>query len=267
MPQRKGFTLIELLIVTAVFSLIALVATTVITRIQSTQRQILGRQRVVADGRYVLEAMGRTIRQNLINYKYYCKPDPNTGYCTSSPSGAQTILALKDTTNVETCYLFDNVNKKIRIISGTSVTNCAGPSPVDITPADLAVDDFHIYITPKSDPFKTVPRQNTDCKVAPVGNPVTSGYDPDRSVCACVVQPISTIDCYPDQVCGSTANVGQVCDPFANGGTGEKNCICQNANQQPQVTLFISTRSVNQASGEKSHSTLQTTVTSHLYRR
>ncbi len=243
--RRPGFTLIELLIVTAVFSIVALVATTIITRVQSTQREILGRQRVVGDGRYILETLARTVRQNFLNYDYYAA---------NSGANPQTVLATKDQSNVETCYLVSN--SKIQIISGSNVTNCTGATPADITPADLNVVDFHIYISPRSDPFKPAPRQASDCY------PLTGNYDTNRGVCACTAGTALTA-CFLDQTCQSTVNVGLNCGATENIST----CQCQNANQQPQVTIVLATQTKNQAAGESAASTLQTTVTSHLYRR
>ncbi len=256
MKRRSGFTLIELMIVTAVFSLVALVATTVITRIQTTQRQILGKQRVVADGRYVLETVARAVRQQLINYPYYGS---------AGPAGSQTVLALKDSTNVETCYRYNGAATppSIEIMSGAGVTNCTGGIWTDITPADLVIDDFHVYLSPGSDPFQPVPRQSTDCRLSPpVGNPVTEGFDVSRSVCTCAAASAGN-DCFTDQACVSTATAtsGNNCL------TGDASCICQNANEQPEATIVIATRTLNQSSGEKARATIQTTVTSHIYRR
>lgn len=245
--SSAGFTLIELLIVTAVFSLIALVSTTVITRIQSTQRQILGKQRVVADGRYVLETVARAVRQNFINYQYYGD---------NGPALQQTVLATKDQTSVETCYRWDSNNKQIQVLSGAGVTNCAAGTWVNITPADLVVDDFHVFIAPLSDPFRPVPRTAADCRT-----PGTQ-FDATRGVCSCTAATATTA-CFPDQACQSTDNVGKNCVA----GDPALSCLCQNANHQPEVTIVIKTRTKNQASGEGAKATLQTTVTSHLYRR
>lgn len=262
MKHRPGFTLIELLIVAAVFSLTALVATTVITRVQSTQRQILGKQRVVADGRYVLETMARAIRQGSIDYASY-----------ASLSGAQTMLAVlnQNSGTNGTQYVCYRLSSN-KIQTATSSTGCAAATTwTDITPADLSITNFSVWISPQSDPFKSAPRQTSDCAVptqtvSPVSGItfVTQGYNSSNGTCVCS----TGAQCFPDQVCSSTttfpvSRVGQPCDVL----DPSYSCICKNANQQPEVTIMIGTDSTNQASGEAAHSNLQTTVTSHVYRR
>lgn len=246
MPPRRhsrkvsaGFTLIEILIVTAVFSMVVLIATTVFANIQTSQRGVLTRQRVVADGRYLLETMARSVRIGRIDYAYY--------RLSGSLPDAQTILATRDQSNDETCYRLDT--EAIQVLTGA--TNCAGGTWETITPPDLRVTDFHVFVSPASDPYMSVPIQPSDCKTAPTGPadcatvPGRVGYCADLGVCLC----INSNDCWSGQACNVT-------------GTFK---TCQNATSQPQATIVFWTKSKNVQAGESAEALLQTTVTSKFY--
>lgn len=246
--SRAGFTLIELLIVTAVFSLTALLAVTVFSNIQTSQRGIEARQRVVSDGRYVLETLARSARNDRINYAYY-PPVISNPY---------TILSLLDDQNVVTCYqkgTFPGGRQVIQVLT-PATTDCLSLNSSEwqtITPEDLQVDAFQVYINPRSDPFRPPPSQSSDCR--------NNNYEPLSGTCSCYfILGDTTQNCWPDQRCISVANPGEYC-------TSPTGCICQNAPIQPQVTIYLKTSSTNTAPGESASATLQTTVTSRVYQR
>lgn len=246
--SRAGFTLIELLIVTAVFSLTALLAVTVFSNIQTSQRGIEARQRVVSDGRYVLETLARSARTSRINYAYYGLFDNPEPY---------KMLSLLDDQNTVTCYFKGSPGGRPAIqVLTPAPTNCIPGDPSDwqtITPEDLRVDEFQVYIKPQSDPFRPPPSQSSDCR--------NNNYEPLSGTCSCYfILGDTTQNCWPDQRCISVANPGEYC-------TSPTGCICQNAPIQPQVTIYLKTSSTNTAPGESASATLQTTVTSRVYQR
>lgn len=249
--QRSGagFTLIELLIVAAIFSLTALLATTVFSNIQTSQRQISGQQRVTTDGRYVLETIAQSVRTGTINY---VRLNPNTLELESPAS--DNILSTVDALGQVTCYRFNA--SRVEVLTGATI-DCLGQNGSDwtpFTPEDLEVQALKFYITPTSDPYRPVPRVDTDCQISP---PETSGVAPnivvdagfDSSLGACICR--DTNDCFTDQQCTVA---------------GSKS-ICTNPNIQPQVTIFLQSRSGSTRPGEKAEVTLQTTVVSRVYQR
>jgi prepilin-type N-terminal cleavage/methylation domain-containing protein len=242
---RRAFTLIEILVVTAVFSLVVLIATGAYTTINSRQRSILARQRVVADGRYVLEAIARTVRIGSIDYAYY-----GNGHEISDTSG-HIVLATRDQQNNQTCYQFASPNLQVS-------SDCSSGSPTWATfnPSDIQVNDLRIYISPRSNPAMATPQASdgSDCKA-----PGT--WDSSAGVCQCNNPDNS--QCWADQQCVSVNAVGTSCT-----GVESPSCICQNARQQPQVTIVISTTSnAGAAAGEQASISLQTTVASRTYHR
>ncbi len=253
-----GFTLIELLIVAALFAVAFLLATTVFANVQSNQRGIAGRQQIVADGRYLLEAMARTIRLGSIDYHYYRDPDNdgNAGDAVDLAKPAQLgssapftdILAVRDQQGNQTCYRWLGAGNNLQTISGSA--NCNG-TWTDITPADIIVTKFQIIITPASDPFLGT-RTSLDCKnvlgvtadgACPCSD-TSGGTQPDDDT--------DTASCLPQQRC------------VAISGGPE---ICLNVNKQPTVTLVLETKNNTTRSGEQSSIALQTTVTPRTLRR
>ncbi len=229
LKSGAGFTLIELLVAAAVFSVLFLVGTTVFTRVQSFQRGILTRQRVVADGRYMLEAMARTVRLGAIDYAYYQSNNINL----SSPTDR---LVIRDQLGNTTCY---------RLNSSAVETGADCVSTTALTPSDLLVQKFSLRITPRSNPYLPSPSSAADCRVP--GN-----LDPDAKVCACT-GVADTTSCWPDQRCLATGTTPAF--------------VCKNAVTQPQVTILLTTQSTNAAPGEQTRLSLQTTVISRVYGR
>lgn len=244
-----GFTLIELLIVAAVFSVAFLLATSVFVGVQANQRGVAGRQRVVADGRYILEAMVRTVRLGSIDYLYYRDPDGNLTANPDNLRDPQPLLAVRDQQGIQTCYRW--LGTKLQTISNQA--SCFYPNlpGTDITPSDIVVTKFQVYISPQSDPYQGPRTSSLDCNS---DNPTSDG------VCVCddIGSDGSDDDrddfyCLPEQRCVAPALGGQE--------------ICLNVNRHPTVTIVLETRSANTASGEQSSIALQTTVTPRTIRR
>lgn len=247
--KRPGFTLIELLIVSAIFSVTFLIATSVFVSVQKNQRGIAGRQRIVTDGRYILEAMARSIRVGTIDYTYYRDPDANGDPSDNLPlSNFQTVLAVRDQDGVQTCYR----------INGTSLESTSGGNDcalttttwTPITPTDIQVTRFQVTITPSSDPFLGQRLSPTDCG---------SGAPTAEGTCACIfdTDEYDLVNCLPEQRCVQ----------YDTDSLGNPLAICLNANRQPTVTLVLETKNNTATPGEQSAIALQTTVTSRVIKR
>lgn len=235
--KRDGFTLVELLVVVAIFSLTFLVGTGVFTNIQTFQRGVLARQRVAADGRYLLESMARTVRLGSIDYTYYRDPDGNGNFSDAIDlTNPTTILVVRDQLNVQTCY---RINAAV-IEIGTSCTAWTA-----LTPSDLTIQQFDVRIHPRSNPYLPAPTASSDCK--------STNFDPVNGICTCAAPPTDTINCFLDQRCVDTSAAAGV------QGT------CLNATIQPHVTITLLTQTANPTGGESARTRLQTTVTSRIY--
>lgn len=239
--QRPGFTLIELLIVAAIFATTSLLATTVFSNIQTTQRAIQGKQRITADGRYVLETIARSVRTGTINYAMFTD--------SVTPSTTITKFSTKDQDGNITCFRLNTVTKKAEVQTNAVVSCPDSGSWSVFTPDDVVVDALTFTISPTSDPFRAIPRASSNCKVTtPIiaSGSVTAGYDDLVGACICR----DANDCFSGMSCTAT--------------TGRS--ICTNPLLQPTVTMVITTSTANTAAGERNTSTLQTTVTSRVYR-
>lgn len=243
--HRRGFTLIELLIVAAVFSVIFLVAVTAFINVQSSQRQTLARQRVVADGRYVLETIARSVRLSRVDYAYYAT-HPSATFPTNL-SDRLTELRLVGQDGNALCYRL--AGNHVEVSTGVlTAGGCDPDSFVPMNPDDLLVDTLGFYILPRSNPSAGPPISVNDCKPKTLSVTGSDGYDSVDGTCVCTNNDIAS--CWSDQRCADTPAGGKICLP---------------ATMQPQVTISLHSKSVNTAPGERADVTLQTTVVSRVY--
>lgn len=258
--RRSGFTLIEILIVAAVFSTLFVVAATVFASIQNRQREVLARQRLVADGRYMLEAMARTLRTERIDYAYYYTSGKPGGDADTGPTSPTTILVTRNSLNVQTCYRQDQDGSFPPIGTGQAmvVSNDCGGSPTwtALTPNDLKIVDFKVLIVPSSNPFLPVPTLSSQCRqdVAGAGGNAAT-FNSATGVCECEDEPPGSGDpaeCFPSQPCVLIA-------------TGQPH-VCRNATHQPTVTIILTTETAT-GLNTKIQTVLQTTITTRLYGR
>ena len=233
---RSVFTLIELMVVAAVFSVLFLVATGVYTSAFSRQKTVQAKQRVATEARSALETIARSVRVGNIDYAYY-----RTG-CAGARcdlTTTQPIIAVRDTTNAQTCFRVNAVNQ----LQTTTDCSQASPTWTTMTPDDLVVTGFTAYISPASDPFLGPPTIPTDCRINPAT--ATLGYTASGGVCRCAV---TATDCWTGQVCDTTAG------------------ICKNPNTQPIVTISFTLSTLPLANYPAS-SKLQTSVVTRNYQR
>lgn len=157
----------------------------------------------------------------------------------------------------------------------------AGPGPDDvfsrreaisdtnfrkITPDNISVDVFNIWIKPGSDPYEASPSSPMDCRRERVNNPTVmdpvtgwpaSGFDESKGVCACYN---ASYDCRSEECVGAITDSTQ---PFTTWTQG----FCINPNEQPRATITMTSRNVDVPENQQQSTTLQTTISSRIYKR
>jgi|GEM_PF-3632973 len=170
--SQAGFTLIEVLVVAALFSLAVLMSTDVFITASRSQRRAQTQQRVQADARFTLETIAREIRSSIPDYELYSTN-------AVSLTGPTHILALCDGANIG-CDP-DLARTIIRQVS-TDRTNapwagggdrleicsksCSDPAQwSDLTPTDVTLTRFEVFVTPQKNPFLLYGTCSTDASI------------------------------------------------------------------------------------------------------
>ncbi len=141
LKNNKGFTYIELLIVISIFSLLSVVIANIFILFTKSQIKTSVQEKLIADGRYLLENITRKIRNSKIDYSKYSLPIANP---------------------VKELHLIDDKGDKFDIIftkecGYENVVGCVLLVKKDfqgiISGEDVNVDYLNFYITPDKDPF------------------------------------------------------------------------------------------------------------------
>jgi prepilin-type N-terminal cleavage/methylation domain-containing protein len=235
MKQRAGFTLMELLVVAAVFSVLFLVATGVYTNAFGKQKIIQAKQRVSTEARSAMETIARTVRTGSIDYTYYQSSCGTSGTEPCDLVLPQSILAVRDAANQQTCFRVSPTTSQLE-----TSTDCT--SWTVMTPDDLAIHDFSLWIQPAGNPFRGPATVATDCKDQ-------TKFDNTNGVCTCA----ATTDCWGGQQCLPISSTSAV-------------TICKNPNQQPAVTVSFTLETLPGAN-YPSQSKLQSTIVTRIYQR
>lgn len=69
--KKNGFTLIEVLIASSIFAVVGLIAVNVFVNIIRTQRRVSLENMIYEDARFMLQRIGREIRENTVDYEEY----------------------------------------------------------------------------------------------------------------------------------------------------------------------------------------------------
>ncbi len=64
--DKKGFTLVELIVAIAVFSTVIVVVSSIFVSVVGSQRKNINNQDVIDNARFVLESIGRSVRQSQV---------------------------------------------------------------------------------------------------------------------------------------------------------------------------------------------------------
>lgn len=141
LQNRKGFTYIELIIVIAIFSIITVIIGTTFILFTRAQTNTSVREKLIADGRYIMETITRNIRLNRINFDAYTAPIQN-------PTSYLSLLDAEDNQisfdviqgdcfdGIENCLFYE------QILGGGLLSG-----------EDVNIDYLKFYIQPTLNPF------------------------------------------------------------------------------------------------------------------
>lgn len=248
-----GFTLLEIVVSAAVFSVAMLVAVGLFVAVTQVQKKTQSLSKVQGDARFALELMAQSVRVDGLDYSYYLDSNDEgqrSDYAVNLTSTAASELVTKNNQGQRRFYRHYDPGSGYVIgvceqdtINATENGRCTTNANFTvITPANVLVEIFKVWIRPASDPYDLPPKSNGDCK--------NTNYDSTRGVCSCTAATVAT-DCFR----------GQTCDERAGAS------FCARANDQPRATIVIKSSGGSARQQEKAEVTLQTTVASRMYKR
>lgn len=127
-----GFTLVELVVAVAVFAAMAAAVSSIFVSAVASQRKNINQEEVLDNGRFVLEAIGRAVRQSAV--------------VTGDGSGSS--LTINHPTKGALTYLLDN----------SAVKESAAGSSVALTSAGVVAERFNFLVQGNGLADKTQPR-------------------------------------------------------------------------------------------------------------
>lgn len=143
----KGFTVLEMVITMGIFSIASIYSMSAYVKSNSGQRKIVNISKGTTDARYAMETMVREIRTGKIDYAKYA--DANIDIT----ADANHDLIIRDVDNNLVWFTaFQNGNKKEIRVCYTD-TACSNNEWSVVTPSNIDITSFDIYIWPKVDPF------------------------------------------------------------------------------------------------------------------
>lgn len=196
----KGFTLLELLISTAIFAITVVVGVDLFFTIVKVQKRTNFVQTIQVDARNNLEDMARLVRTGMIDYDFYADPDGDPA--TADPiafdelyddTDSNKLLVIRDQDNNQ--YFFERIDDAGRGVIKTCVVNLQSSDPADeclssrlpnhagwedVTPDDIEVEKFLIWIKPSGNPM--------------VLNNATGVYDLNEQPLVTIVLKTSTVN-------------------------------------------------------------------------
>lgn len=300
---EHGFTLMEILISASIFGIALVIAVGVFTTTSSAQRRIQVLTKLQGDTRYVMDVLAQSVRLDGLDYQWYTNGRINGAYNVLLASGQELAFRYKDeipgrVTNELVTTDTAGIRRVYRILQPSynveepkSIAVCtqntkdasqdgrcsdisydpnmqnflAYPNFKPITPTTINVDLFEIWISPGNDPYRAPPASVIDCRnetishasdpqpVCPPTQPncdTRGGYDSKLGLCTCVAGR----DC-----------INEACVPEPSLGDGMG--YCARNNEQPRATIIITSRNLDTAANQQQSTTMQTTVSSRIYRR
>jgi prepilin-type N-terminal cleavage/methylation domain-containing protein len=172
--NKKGFTLLELLISTAIFAITVVIGVDLFFTIVKVQKRTNFIQTIQVDARNNLEDMARLVRTGVIDYDYYADPDGDPA--TVNPitldklydnTDANKLLVIRDQDNNQ--YFFERIKVGTRGVIKSCVVNLQSSDAANkcystrlsnhagwevVTPTDIDVEKFLIWVKPLVNPFK-----------------------------------------------------------------------------------------------------------------
>ncbi len=139
---EKGFSLAEMLTAVAIFAVVVIATASIFIFITNAQEKTKTITKVQQDVRYSLDTIARTIREMKVDYSAY-----ETG------SGTE-CEGIDLNTQPVTTVCFQNEPDDLYILwNGTSLVYGEIPDEHLLTPADIEILDFAVYLTPPESPY------------------------------------------------------------------------------------------------------------------
>lgn len=146
---KKGFTVLEMVVVMSIFSIASVYSMSAYVKSNRGQKKIVAISKSTTDARYALETMVKEIRSGKIDYEMYKLKDINLD--NNEPVND---LFIKDANNNLVwfnLYQVDQTRSQIRVCYTFEL--CEEDKWYDITPGNVTVTTFNVYIWPKKNPF------------------------------------------------------------------------------------------------------------------
>lgn len=260
LQAKTGFTLLELIVAMGIFSIVLIIATGLFVSITRSQKRVQSLSKLQGDARFLIENMAQAVRIDGIDYSYYRDPDgdndpsdailnvsssPQSTLVTKSAAGDRTVYWKLPGTNAISVCLQKSTEPFVKCWADSS--NSSNFLPV--TPTNVNITKFNVYISPGSDPFAIVAKAAIDCKNKNINFVMEIG------VCKCddsldtIENDSDATNCFPDQAC--IVSSGPVFE------------ICVAPNSQSRATVVMSSLDPQ----SQASVTLQTTVSSRMYKR
>lgn len=252
--QQRGFTLVEILTVVGIFSILILVIINIFILALRAQRQTALRQEALADLRFVTESIAQQVRVSEVYYPTPTSATPNPPEYGGSINGPEQEIHLLSQNGTRYSYYAETVINSAGVAVGQirQVITEPGGSPLSslvTNPDEINVVTLNFYIDPPGDPFYA---ERCNGSHAPTGCLTVQN--------SCTVNDVSSdfksgfCTCSDDSEC-ATRN----CD------TAEG--ICLPFDVQPRVTMVVSFQSLGTRPEDLERVSLQTTVSSRVYKR
>ena len=143
----KGFTILEMVVTMGIFAVASVYSMSAYVKSNSGQRKIVNISKGTTDARYAMETMVREIRTGKIDYTKY----HDLGIAINEQPNHDLIV--RDSDNNLVWFSISENNGKNEIKVCYTETACDNGEWNVVTPSNIDITTFNIYIWPKVDPF------------------------------------------------------------------------------------------------------------------
>lgn len=140
--SKKGFTYVELIIVVAIFSIITVIVGSTFILFSKAEATTSINERLLADGRYLLETMVRSIRTNKVDYSLYTSPIINP----------VDYISVRNSENNLIEFRYEESDCPNEIIGCLIMNHLDGTGT--LSGKNMNVDYAKFYVTPVLNPFE-----------------------------------------------------------------------------------------------------------------
>jgi len=142
--KQRGFTYLELIVVVGIFSIISTIIAGIFVLYNTAQTKAKMTQKLVSDGRYIMEVMVREIRMGKIDYNSYITPISNP----------QTVLYLINPD--EEIVTFERVTTGCAVGVNACLRVTKGVTDVILSSDTTNLLNLSFYINPQNDPSELI---------------------------------------------------------------------------------------------------------------